>query len=78
MQQLVYQRPIPKPGQKLMRKIVAACKGQDSDLVVNALFNVLIQAIEQWEDCDAASAAEYIRNAAEQTMVLDMEEVGHA
>jgi hypothetical protein len=80
MEQLVRFTPIPKPGQRLMRKIVTACKGQDSDHVVNALFNVLLQAIEQWEDCEAAEAAKYIRDAAEHAMLLEQEdkEVGHA
>ena len=78
MQQLVYEQPIPKSGLKLMKRIVAVCEGKESGLVVNALFNLLLQAIEQWEHCDASSAAEYIRDAAEQTMALDMEEVGHA
>ena len=68
---------IPASDLDLMNQILDVCEDQETEVVVRVLYNTLMLAVQEWEDCAPAEACEYIRAVAEQSRLLEMQEDNH-
>jgi hypothetical protein len=59
-----------KRSRRLVKKIINACVGEQSDRVVSVLYTVSLQAMQSYAACTEAEAAEFLKDVAEHTILV--------